>query len=59
MIDLLPPGRRDPQGMHRVLWEEFDEEDDEFKLPPGKPLTLAAYDAGPPLVGYVEQVGVG
>jgi hypothetical protein len=28
-------------------------------LPPNTPLTLAAYDAGPPQVAYVEMVGVG
>jgi hypothetical protein len=57
VIDLFPPGKRDPQGIHKALWDEFTEED--FELPPGKPLTLAAYDAGPPRVAYVELVGVG
>jgi hypothetical protein len=28
-------------------------------LPPDKPLTLAAYDAGPEWVAYVEPVAVG
>ena len=28
-------------------------------MPEGKPLTLAAYDAGPPPVAYVEPVAVG
>jgi hypothetical protein len=28
-------------------------------LPADKPLTLAAYDAGPPIVAYVETIGVG
>ncbi|MBI3866248.1 MAG: DUF4058 family protein [Planctomycetia bacterium] len=57
MIDLLPPGRRDPHGIHKAIWDEFLEED--FDLPPDKPLTLAAYDAGPPRVAYVETVAVG
>jgi hypothetical protein len=57
LIDLLPPGPRDPQGIHKALWDEFLEED--FELPPDKPLTLAAYDAGPPRVAYVESVAVG
>jgi hypothetical protein len=57
VIDLFPPSRRDPQGIHKALWDEFEEED--VELPPGKPLTLAAYDAGPQLVAYVEPVGVG
>jgi hypothetical protein len=57
VIDLFPPGRRDPQGIHKALWDEFQEED--FELPPGKPLTLAAYDAGPHRVAYGEFVAVG
>ena len=57
VIDLFPPGKRDPQGIHKVIWDEFEEED--FELPTDKPLTLAAYDAGPPQVAYVETIGVG
>lgn len=57
VIDLFPPTRRDPQGMHKAIWDEFAEED--FELPAGKPLILAAYDAGPPTTAYVEPVGVG
>jgi hypothetical protein len=57
LIDLFPPGKRDPQGIHKALWDEFLEED--FELPPDKPLTLASYDAGPPRIAYVEPVAVG
>jgi hypothetical protein len=57
VIDLFPPGPRDPQGIHKALWDEFLVED--LELPPGKPLTVASYDAGPPRVAYVEFVGGG
>lgn len=57
IIDLFPPTPRDPQGIHKAIWDEFVEED--FALPPDKPLTLAAYDAGPPRVAYVESIAVG
>ncbi len=57
VIDVFPPGKRDPQGIHKAIWDEFEDED--FELPPSTPLTLAAYDAGPPQVAYVEMVGVG
>jgi hypothetical protein len=57
VIDLFPPGKRDPQGIHRAIWDEFQEEG--LELPPDKPLTLASYDAGPECVAYVEFVGVG
>ncbi|MBC8877204.1 MAG: DUF4058 family protein [Planctomycetes bacterium] len=57
VIDLFPPGQRDPQGLHKAIWDEFQEED--LELPPQKPLTLASYDAGPECVAYVEFIGVG
>jgi hypothetical protein len=57
VIDLHPPGKRDPFGIHKAIWDEFEEE--EFLLPPEKPFVLASYDAGPPQVAYVDTVGVG
>lgn len=57
VVDLFPPTKRDPQGLHKAIWDEFEEED--FTIPPGKPLTLAAYDAGPIKTAYVEPIGVG
>lgn len=57
VIDLFPPGKRDPQGIHKAIWDEF--EDKEIELPADKPLTIASYDAGPDYVAYVEFVGVG
>jgi hypothetical protein len=62
VIDILPPTPRDPRGMHKVIWDEIDEEP--FELPPDKPLTLAAYVAGDlkadlETTAYVELIGVG
>jgi hypothetical protein len=57
VIDLFPPSKRDPQGIHKAIWDPFVEED--LELPADQPLTLAAYDAGPPPVAYVEFVAVG
>jgi len=57
VIDLFPPGTRDPQGIHKAIWDEFQEED--LDLPPDKPLTLASYEAGPEYVAHVEFIGVG
>jgi hypothetical protein len=56
LIDLFPPGPRDPAGVHKAVWDEFQEED--FERPADKPLTVAAYDAGPPRVAYVEFLAV-
>jgi hypothetical protein len=57
VIDLFPPSKRDPQGIHKAIWDELVEED--FELPAEQPLTLAAYDAGPPPVAYVEPIAIG
>ncbi len=57
VIDLFPPSQRNPGGIHKAIWDQFQEED--FELPHGKRLTLAAYDAGPPPVAYIQPVGIG
>jgi hypothetical protein len=57
IVDLFPPNRRNPQGMHKVIWDRIH--DQPFELPPDKPLTLAAYATGSEMVAYVEPVAVG
>jgi hypothetical protein len=57
VVDLFPPGRYDPQGIHKAIWDELEEED--FELPAEKRLIAAAYDSGPLPVTYVEPVAVG
>jgi Protein of unknown function (DUF4058) len=57
VIDLFPPSKRDPQGIHKAIWDDLVEED--FELPADQRLTIAAYDAGPPPVAYVEPIAVG
>jgi hypothetical protein len=57
VIDLFPPSKRDPQGIHKAIWDQIKEE--EFELPAEEPLTLASYDSGPPPIAYVEPIAVG
>ncbi len=57
VVDLLPPGRHDPRGIHGAIWERFDEEPD--VIPLGHTLTLASYTAGHQPVAYVEHLAVG
>lgn len=57
VVDVFPPSPRDPQGIHKEIWDEIREEP--FELPPDKPLTVAAYSAGEPKTAYVEPVAVG
>lgn len=57
IVDLHPPGPRDPQGIHRAIWDEFL--DNEFALPADQPLTLAAYRADRYPEAFVEPTAVG
>jgi hypothetical protein len=57
IVDLFPPSKRDPQGIHKLIWDRI--KDDPYELPPDKPLTLASYSAGGVIIAYVENVGVG
>jgi hypothetical protein len=56
VVDLFPPTPRDPQGLHKLIWDNFLEEP--FELPSDKPLTVAAYQAGEVKGAYVEPVAV-
>jgi hypothetical protein len=57
VVDLFPPSERDPQGIHKAIWDELAERP--FALPPDKPLTVVAYRAVPTKTAYVEPVAVG
>jgi hypothetical protein len=57
ILDLHPPGRRDPHGIHAAIWEEVSGEESESPL--AKPLTLAAYESGLRLRAFVSTVAVG
>jgi hypothetical protein len=57
IVDLFPPSRRDPQGIHKVIWDFLL--DEPFELPADKPLTLVSYAVSTETVAYVEPVAVG
>jgi hypothetical protein len=57
VLDLFPPTTRDPDGLFPLVWSEFKSTD--FRLPPGKPLTLASFAAGLIKEAYVETIGAG
>jgi hypothetical protein len=57
IVDPLPPGPRDPNGVHSAIWEEV--QDDPFHLPADKPLTLVAYECDLTTRAYIEPVAVG
>jgi hypothetical protein len=57
VVDLFPPTPRDPQGIHKAIWDELS--DEPFEPPAGKPLTVASYIGGDIPTAYVDSVGVG
>ncbi|HUR55602.1 MAG TPA: DUF4058 family protein [Gemmataceae bacterium] len=58
VVDVFPPTPRDPLGIHKSIWNEFNE-DEPFELPAGKDRTAAAYLGGDLPTAYVESLGVG
>lgn len=57
IVDLFPPGPRDPNGIHGAIWAEVS--DEPFTLPSDEPLTLVSYSAGLPKRAYIEPTVVG
>jgi len=57
IVDLFPPSDRDPQGIHKAIWDELT--DELFELPSGKPLTLVSYQSGDYFNAYIEPIAFG
>jgi len=57
IVDPFPPSSRDPQGIHKAIWDELA--DEPFELPAGKPLTVVSYQTGDGITAHIEPVGVG
>lgn len=57
ILDLFPPGPRDPQGIHKAIWDELI--DNDFTLPEDKPLTVVAYSANEFPEAFIEPIAVG
>ena len=57
VIDPFPPTLRDPLGIHKVIWDEL--EDEPFEFPPRKDRILVSYQAGDDGAAYIEPIAVG
>ena len=63
VVDPFPPGTQDPQTLHKLIWDEFDE-GVPFELPADEQLLLASYRAATPVVeitpeAFIEPLRVG
>jgi len=59
VVDLFPPGRHDPQGIHGVIRHELDLSEEAYDLPPDEPLTLVSYAAETGVEVYLEHLAPG
>ena len=57
ILDLLPPGPRDPDGIHGEIWQEIAGH--EYVAPADKPFTLASYESGLSVRAYVVHATIG
>jgi hypothetical protein len=57
VLDLLPPGKHDPEGIHGAIREAVDGEG--YDLPAEKPLTFVSYAAGQETKAYIEHLAIG
>ncbi|HEY2785589.1 MAG TPA: DUF4058 family protein [Fimbriiglobus sp.] len=58
VVDLFPPTPRDPNGLHREIWDEIDNAE-QVVFPADCPLTLASYKAEPSPSAFIEPTAVG
>ena len=57
IMDLLPPGPHDSQGIHGAVWDEYGESYADF--PQDRPLTFVSYVAGFEVEALIEHASVG
>jgi hypothetical protein len=57
LIDVHPPGPRDPNGIHGLILNEIGTE--EYVLPAERPFTAVSYIAGAVVDGFVTHFAVG
>jgi hypothetical protein len=57
LLDLFPPGRHDPNGLHEAILQQFSPTN--YELPAGGLRTFASYVGGPGDTAYVEHPAVG
>jgi hypothetical protein len=59
LVDLHPPTKRDPRGLHARIWEDrYGETVENAGATADEPYTVVAYRAGFDITAYYEQVGL-
>ncbi len=58
VLDLFPPTRRDPFGIHKAIWDHF-EDDDPIEAAAPQNRFFASYEADGVNTAYIETLAVG
>jgi len=59
VVDILPRGKHDPDGIHPLVWSELDDGEPPAPPPPDRPVTFVGYRAGIPVEAFVNYTAVG
>ena len=60
LLDLYPPTKLAPDGIHGAIWEFLEGVDgQQYTQPKGEPLTMVSYVAGSPIRSFIEPLAVG
>jgi len=59
VIDVLPPNRSCPQGMHAAIWSKIEGRRVETSVPVRRPLLVAGYRSMRKPIAYLEYTSVG
>lgn len=59
LVDVIPPGPQDPNGMHGATLEQLGRPEGPYDLPPDEPLTVASYVGGSNSEAFIEHFRVG
>jgi hypothetical protein len=59
LVDLFPPGKHDPEGIHGEIRRKLEHDMEPYSPPAGEPLTFASYSTGPAVEVYLEYRGTG
>jgi len=57
VLDVFPPTTRDPAGIHKAIWDQFDRED--FALPSHQNRVFASYESDGVQSAHIETIGLG
>lgn len=59
LVDVFPPGRHDPDGLHGAIQRALEDTARRYEWPAQEPLTLASYTPWPLVEAFIEHLAVG